>query len=140
MNNSIQRLYTQFDQGINWNAFLYVIQKLLTTLLSVILFYKLTPINFSIWANINSVIFLILLWIDFGFRKSIPCYIPEISKSPKSHIAFTKFIILCQLLGLIAVSFIFCVYMHYFTLQIRGLLLFLAIIIFFLRRLLHCSS
>ena len=136
MNNSTQKLYTQFDQGINWNAFLYIIQKSLTTILTFALFYKLSPTDFSVWANVNSIIFLVLLWLDFGFRKSIPKYIPEFSKDIRSHLLFTKFIIAFQL-SLLCIFFLIFTFYHKSILGIASLtlsssVLYLALVIFVL--------
>lgn len=104
MNNST--IYDDFDKSINWNAYLYIIQKVLMVFCTSLFFKVLTPIEFSIWANISSVIFLLLLWIDFGFRKSVPCFIPEFSKDKAAHINFTKLIIKWQL-GAIAIAVLF---------------------------------
>lgn len=101
MNNST--IYDDFDKSINWNAYLYIIQKVLMVFSTSLFFKVLTPIEFSIWANISSVVFLLLLWIDFGFRKSVPCFIPKFSKNKDAHIDFTKLIIKWQL-GAIAIA------------------------------------
>ncbi len=66
---------------MGWNAYLYITYKILSTLLTVLLFSHLTTGDFSLWANTNCCIFLVLLWIDFGLRKSIPRYCPEFAKN-----------------------------------------------------------
>jgi len=73
---NVNQIFSAFSQGINWNALYYVTYRILFTSLSFLLFYYLDTQDFSAWANINSIIFLILLWIDCGFRKSIPRYAP----------------------------------------------------------------
>lgn len=140
MNNNKQQLYSQFDSGVNWNALLYIVQKVLTTILTFVLFKKLTSIglekDFSIWTNINCIIFLILLWVDFGFRKSIPRYVPEFSKNYKYHIWFTKFIIKFQLIALILASLFFIFKLKsifsVFSLNLQFQIILLASAIFFL--------
>ena len=41
-----------------------------------LLYHFLAPHDFSVWASTNSSIFLMLLWLDCGLRKSIPRYAP----------------------------------------------------------------
>src|SRR6185436_9452150 len=84
-----ERIIDQFSENINWNALSYIISKLLTTALSFILYKILSTTDFSLWANIQSIIFLLLLWLDGGFRKAIPRFIPEFSQD--AHL-YTRFI------------------------------------------------
>jgi O-antigen/teichoic acid export membrane protein len=100
---TIDKIYIKFDKSINWNGFFYVIQKILSAIFTFILFKKLSTAEFSTWINVNSIIFLTLLWMDFGFRKSVPRFVPEFSKNQKSHISFTKFIIKWQAIALLIV-------------------------------------
>jgi hypothetical protein len=95
------QLFKKFSESINWNAYLYIFYKILYTSLSLLLLSSLSTQDFSAWANINSVIFLMLLWIDFGFRKSVPRYCPEFARSKKLHKRFVKSIILFQAIILI---------------------------------------
>lgn len=94
-------IFAQFSQGVNWNGIFYSIYKTFSTLLSFALFKYLTTQDFSTWANINSIIFLALLWIDFGLRKSIPRYCPEFAKNAQSHKRFIKYLLIFQSLLLI---------------------------------------
>ncbi|MGB8366727.1 MAG: hypothetical protein WCD44_00045 [Candidatus Babeliales bacterium] len=91
-------LFKKFSQGLNWNALLYSTYKILFTLLSFLLLKKLTTIDFSYWANINSITFLLLLWLDFGFRKSVPRYTPEFINDMQANKKFIRTIILFQLI------------------------------------------
>jgi len=75
------QLYSSFMSSLRWNALLYFLYKILFTASSILLFTILSVNDFSVWANLNSLIFLFLLWLDFGFRKSIPRYCPEFKKS-----------------------------------------------------------
>ncbi len=95
-------LIAAFNQAINWNAFLYIIYKILSTGLSFVLFYHLSVQDFSAWANINSITFLLLLWLDFGLRKSIPRYAPVFSKNSHAIKKFTLYIISFQISLLVA--------------------------------------
>ncbi len=81
---------------MNWNAFFFVISKALFLALSILLYRGLTIHDFSVWANINSVIFLFLLLIDCGFRKSIPRYAPEFAKNENSMRQFIRSVIIFQ--------------------------------------------
>lgn len=89
-------LFNQFSQGLNWNALLYITYKVLFTLLSFFLYKSLTTTDFSTWANLNSIIFLTLLWIDCGLRKSIPRFCPLISLNSSFHRRFITILILLQ--------------------------------------------
>ncbi|MEX0940649.1 MAG: oligosaccharide flippase family protein [Candidatus Babeliales bacterium] len=91
-----QQIFYQFNTSINWNGFFYIAQKISYTFLTFILYRTLTSTEFAAWANINSIIFLILLWIDFGFRKSVPRYIPEFAKNKTAHQNFIIAILLTQ--------------------------------------------
>lgn len=94
MNSTV--LFAKFSQGVNWNGFFYSIYKTFSTILSFALFKYLTTQDFSTWANINSIVFLALLWIDCGLRKSIPRYIPEFAKDSHSHKRFIKYLLMFQ--------------------------------------------
>ncbi|MEX0849753.1 MAG: oligosaccharide flippase family protein [Candidatus Dependentiae bacterium] len=76
-----KELFSKFSQGVNWNAFLYFIYKISATLLTFLLYNKLDSKTFSTFANLNAIIFLMLLWIDFGFQKSIARFCPEYAQN-----------------------------------------------------------
>jgi len=97
-----RELFSKFSEGLNWNALLYTTYKLLFTLLSFMLFNTLTTTDFSCWANVNSTVFLLLLWLDFGFRKSVPRYSPEFAQDNQANKKFISAIILFQSLVLIS--------------------------------------
>ena len=94
MNNT--QLFNKFTQALNWNAFSYVIYKLLFTTLSFVLYTKLSTIEFSIWANVNCVVYLMLLWADCGFRKSIPRFAPVFAQNKRGFYYFTRGVIAFQ--------------------------------------------
>ena len=98
----IQHLFNQFTRGTNWNAALYITYKILFTILSFLLLKILTTNDFAAWANINSAIFLILLWLDFGFRKSVPRFCPEFARYPNKNKQFISAIIIFQACVLVA--------------------------------------
>ncbi len=83
-------LLTKFSQAINWNILLYTLYKACFMVVSYLLYKKISAFYFSQWAMGNALIFLGLLWIDPGFKKSIPRFYPIFSQDPKYH---TKFII-----------------------------------------------
>lgn len=100
--NSTKHIFKQFDHSINWNGILYLVYKSSSTVITFALFKKLTTSDFSIWANTNSIIFLLLLWMDFGFRKSIPYFAPLAAQNKYSYKDFIKLITIIQAISLIA--------------------------------------
>jgi len=107
-----KKLYEKFNQAINWNLFLYAIKKSLFFLLSIVLFKNLTTRDFSAWANINCAIFLLLLWIDFGFRKSLPRYCPEFAKNKQSMKRFIRYLVIFQAIALTVTTPVFFFLAH----------------------------
>lgn len=101
MNVPFSNLYSSFTASLHWNALLFIVYKILFTITSLVLFNRLSVNNFSVWANLNSFIFLLLLWLDLGFRKSIPRYCHEFKKHGFLH-AFKDylFVINAVVLGL----------------------------------------
>jgi len=110
---NIDQITKKFIQGTRWNASFYTLRKISSTILTVILFKKLSTIEFSIWANLHSAIFLVLLWLDFGFKKSLPRYCPEFAKNKQSMKQFAKYIVLFQALAIAAILPIFIVTVSY---------------------------
>lgn len=94
---TIQHLFSKFNSAINWNGFFYLFYKCGFTLRSFALYGLLTTQDFSLWANLNSIIFLLLLWIDCGLRKSVPRYLPEVEKDRNAAYLFIRSIITFQL-------------------------------------------
>lgn len=99
---TLQQLFNTFNKSLRWNAFSYIAYKILSTTLSFFLFYRLSTEHFSIWANIHCTIYLLILWIDCGFRKSIPRYAPEFAHNSHAMRQFINGVILFQALILIA--------------------------------------
>ena len=100
-NMNTRQLFSQFSQGINWNAFLYIAYKTLFTALSFTLLQTLSTKDFSLWANINSMVFLLLLWVDFGLRKSVPRFAPEFAQTNNQIKQFITSIVLFQVAALL---------------------------------------
>lgn len=94
-------LFSKFSSAIQWNSFFYVIYKVFSVALSFTLYRVLSTSMFSAWATVQSVIFLILLWLDCGFRKSIPRYCPEFSQNNSTHKSFIFLVLSIQSLVLI---------------------------------------
>jgi hypothetical protein len=94
---NFNQLLEKFNSGINWNAYFYATHKITATVVIFLLYNKLDLSSFAAWANINSIIFLILLWADLGFRKSIPRYAPVFLKNAQAHKIFIRSLILCQI-------------------------------------------
>ncbi len=96
-----KELYSKFAQGVNWNAFLYFIYKISATLLTFLLYNKLDSKTFSTFANLNAIIFLLLLWIDFGFQKSIPRFCPFYAKNSNDLKSFIKSLLTFKIIILV---------------------------------------
>lgn len=126
-------LITAFDHACSWNAFLYSIHKIFTTALTFILFNKLSTEAFSLYANINSIIFLLLLWTDCGFKKSIARFIPEYERIGVSFVKTLHTLLLFKI-GIILCALPICAYAIYITLATLQLhhtpIIYSALIIF----------
>jgi len=107
-----QELFNNFSRGINWNATSYIAYKILVTLFTFTLYRYATAETFSYWANINSTLFLLLLWSDFGLRKSIPRFLPELAHNQR-HL-FIRHAIWFQALILIGLLPLFAYYLWIF--------------------------
>ena len=133
---NITQLQEKFNQGVNWNGFLYIIHKVLFFSLSLLLYNKLTIRDFSTWANTNNIIFLFLLWIDLGFRKSLPRYCPAFAQNKQSMKQFIRYIIGFKTILLLFATPVFFVIAHYLsgTLHLvkNPTLLYLACTLFFI--------
>ncbi len=103
---TFDQLSAKFQQGINWNAAFYAIYKVISTASTFLLYHYMTTTYFAMWANINSIIFLLLLWADFGLRKSIPRYYHEFLQSKEHYHHFLVVITLFQVsvLSIIAIG------------------------------------
>ena len=87
----------------------------MSTIVTILLFKALSTQDFSIWANIYSAIFLTLLWLDFGFKKSLPRYCPQFILGTKSMYTFIKRVVLFQATTLILFTPIFLLVSQYVT-------------------------
>ena len=94
----INKLRKKFFHGLIWNGFSYAIYKISFVSLSFILYNTLSINKFSSWALTNSTIFLLLLWLDCGLRKSIPRYSPIFARNSKLHRHFIRGVIAFQAL------------------------------------------
>jgi len=103
-------LFTKFSQALKWNGFLFLVAKINKTVISFFLFYKLTTSDFSIWANLYSVIFLLMLWTDLGFSRSLPQYCIIFAKNSLKKKSFITKILTFKVflsLGISVLLFIF---------------------------------
>ena len=132
---TIQELYSKFSQGVNWNAFLYFVYKTLFVSLTFVLYRRLSSEIFSTYSNINSLIFLLLLWLDCGFQKAIPRFCPVYAQNQadlkafiKSILRFKVLLLLVALPGYIVISYYFAAKLHlenYVTFFYAGITVFL---------------
>lgn len=70
---------------------------------------RLTTYDYATWANINALVFLAILWLDLGLRKSIPRFCPEFARNRTTHTYFIRFIITTQCILLMTATPLFIV-------------------------------
>lgn len=111
MNTNIkqQRLIDSFYTAIGWNAFSYAFYKTSYMLLSCALYTRLSKSDFALWAALMSFIFLGLLFLDCGFRKSVPRYCPEFLTSPALYNTFIRCVAGIQV-GILLLALPVCYY------------------------------
>lgn len=97
-----QEMYIKFTQGFNWNAILYMVQKGTSTFTIMLLYNILHTNMFSLYGNINSITFLLLLWLDFGFHKTVPLFALKYAQSPVDLNQFIKRLLTFKIIVLIA--------------------------------------
>lgn len=107
-----QELYQRFSQGLNWNAVSYMLYKSATTIVIFLLYKKLETHIFSMYGNINSITFLMLLWLDFGFQKAIPRFALEYAKNQQSLHDFLKRIFFFKVIMLVACIPLYVIVIH----------------------------
>jgi len=117
-----QELFCKFSQGVNWNALFYLIYKCTSTTIIILLYNKLDSDLFSTFANLNSIIFLLLLWLDFGLKKAIPRFCPEYAKNKGTLNAFLKTILIFKVGTLCAAIPVYLLLAHglSYTLQLQA--------------------
>ena len=89
-------LFSRFNQALVWNSVIFVAQRVGKTLTTFVLAGALSVTEFSAWANILSIVFLLILWCDFGLRRSIPRFLPEFAKNKKTHRQFVTLVLSIQ--------------------------------------------
>jgi hypothetical protein len=104
---NLERILSKFYQAQSWNAFSYVVYKILFYLVTLTLYKKLSSDDFSQWAVINSTTFLLLLWLDFGLRKSVPRFAPVFAQNNRLNKRFIITILLAKIALLIVATPLF---------------------------------
>src|SRR5665213_2905657 len=100
------QLFLKFNQGINWNAILSVSHRILSVVLSYSLYHVCTVSEYNLWANTYGIIFITLLWVDGGLRKSAPRFAPIFAAEGKTR-SFLTFIISFQMIAVtLAIPFV----------------------------------
>lgn len=130
----LKTLYPKFTTALHWNGFLIVATRINKILLSCILFSKTTWCDFSAWANCYSLIFILLLWLDFGFSRSIPRFSVLFIENYKIKNNFLIFILGFKFFISLLAAFFFIVF-RTFILSSLGLssyelLFYLALLLF----------
>lgn len=95
------RFFRAFTTAIGWNALFYSLYKICFVALTFVLYRQLPSSYFSQWATANSFIFLLLLWLNCGFKKSIPRFAPVFSKNNAFHRKFISLLILFKIVILL---------------------------------------
>jgi len=130
---SYHHIQQQFTQALGWNAFSYIIYKILFTTLSFLLLAHLETQDFSLWANTMSITFLLLLWLDLGMRKSIPRFLPEFAHNSKSLNRFVRIILLAKLILVITTLPFFIIALRWLIPQTNSVYIMYAAGIFVLQ-------
>lgn len=101
---NISTLFDKFNKALFWNGLFYSIYKILFVTLSFTLYHKLSSDLFSLWALSNSILFLLLLWLDCGFKKSIARFCPAFAKNRTVHKQFVIGLVLFQCFFLLIIG------------------------------------
>src|SRR3990167_6190459 len=88
---------SKFSESVHWNAISYALYKICTLSFTLVLYKVLSAQDFSSWATGQSIVFLLLLWLDGGLRKSIPRYAPDFAHSIDQHKKFMKNLLIYQM-------------------------------------------
>jgi O-antigen/teichoic acid export membrane protein len=100
--------------ALGWNTLLYGIHKSSSTLLTFVLYHHLPAEQFALWAITNSVIFLALIWTDFGFKKSVLRFFPELKAERRLYLQRLSLIGLVRILLLLGTTpIIYYMIQHY---------------------------
>lgn len=91
-----RRLLSSFYTALGWNAFSYSVYKCCSMLLAFFLYKRMEQQDFTAWATLTSTTFLLLLFLDCGFRKSVPRYCPDFLVTRTMYKRFITTIILVQ--------------------------------------------
>ena len=78
-----QSLFAKFYQALTWNGILFATNRMSKIIVTLVVFANLSTLDFATWANVFSLVFIVRLWIDFGFSRSLPRYCPEFSHNTK---------------------------------------------------------
>lgn len=100
-------IYKKFSHGIMWNGIFYTFYKALSVMLSFTFYATLSTQQFGQWAGAKSLVYIIILWLDCGFKKSIPRYCPVFAKNKHTHRLFIQSILSFQSLLLVTIGTLF---------------------------------
>ncbi len=95
---------SKFLKAIAWSGCLYGLYKTSSTFFTIKLFNDVSCEIFSLWASLNSIIFLILLFLDGGLRKSIPHFAQLFVSKSFYHRSFIYSVALVNFLLLLIVG------------------------------------
>lgn len=97
-------LFRQFSSALVWNGFFYTIYKVLSVSLTFSLFSILSTDQFSTWATSQSLIFIIILLLDCGLKKSIPRYTTLFAQNKQAHKRFICSLLVFEFLLLLLIG------------------------------------
>ncbi len=115
LSSSTGRFFRAFTTAIGWNALFYSVYKVCFVALTFVLYRQLPSAYFSQWATANSLIFLLLLWLNCGFKKSIPRFAPVFSKNSTFHRNFISLLIVVKVIILLFGIPLLIGALHWFT-------------------------
>jgi hypothetical protein len=112
---TLKQLLATFSWATNWNAFAYIIYKCTSTCITFFLYATLDQATFSLFCNFNSIIFLLLLWLDLGFSKSIATFVPLYQSNATAFKSFIHQLLRYKTIALLAAIPLYMFAMHAYT-------------------------
>jgi hypothetical protein len=104
--NSPQTTYTSyFSHAVAWNALLFIVSRTSQVICSYGVYYLTNKLIFFQWSHSLALIYLILLWIDFGFKKSIAFFAQTLHEQ---NLLKTVLLVQLAVVGMAGVGLVCC--------------------------------
>lgn len=126
-----ESISTLFSEGLLWNGILYSLYKILSLGATCFLYMVLPTHEYNMWALVQSTIFMLVLILDCGMKKTIPRYILLFAKNKKTYTTFLVWLFVATLCitFFIGIPLLYYITTHYLSLVVykekKALLAFL---------------